>query len=58
MRTITHLELLRIDIELTLRSLKPYNKLRDVDNEGNELRFNKETGYFEAVTFKPFWEVV
>jgi hypothetical protein len=41
-------------IELTLRSLKPYSKLRDMDNEGNEIKQLKD-GSFQAISFKPFW---
>jgi len=58
MRIHTHLELLRLDIELTLRALKPYNKYRDVDKYGNELRYNPKTKLWELVNkaFSPFWE--
>jgi len=59
MRLHTHLELLRLDIELTLRNIKPYDKYRDVDDYGNELKFNQKTELWELVNkaFIPFWEV-
>lgn len=62
MRITTHLELLKTDaqfrIEQILRAIKPYSKDRDIDNEGNELIFNKKTGNWELINkaFIPFWE--
>lgn len=55
MRITEHLELLRTDIELTLRELHPYRKDTDVDKEGVELKLTKQ-GYYVAKDFKPFWE--
>lgn len=56
MRTIDSinqkLHTLRIDVELTLRQIHPYNRLIEMDNEGNELIYNEKYGYFEAVNFR------
>lgn len=54
---IEHMKLTALEVELYLREIKPYNKDREIDNEGNELRFNKKLGCYEAVNFKPFWSV-
>lgn len=57
MRTLDKIQMTALEIELTLRALKPYSKDRDIDSEGKELRRDRKTGEWIALEFHPFWSV-
>ena len=51
-----HLKLIALDIEMTLRHIKPYNGLREMNDDGL-LMMEQKDGSYKAISFKPFWEV-